>query len=98
MWSPLLSGIADDLVLVSASEPQLRELLDIAGQVVGWADLKFNAWECASLSIDYTARRCVLPTVYEIGCAPRVSLSAGQEYCNVGVPTGFKQHKLQSRT
>lgn len=48
------------------------------------------ASKCASLNINYTAQRRVLPTVYEISSVPMVPLSSGQVYCHLGVPTEFK--------
>lgn len=41
----------------------------------------------SSQEIDCTARSHVLPNVYEFGGASMVSLSAGQEYFQLGVPT-----------
>ncbi|XP_054259803.1 uncharacterized protein LOC128984500 [Macrosteles quadrilineatus] len=68
----------------------MRRLLRTAEDVAAWAGLRFNPRKCASLEVDCRNRRRVLATEYEIGGSPMVCLKEGEEYRQLGVPTGFK--------
>lgn len=81
---------ADDLALIASGEEQMRRLLKTTEEVAAWAGLRFNAKKCASLDVDCRGRRRVLATQFEIGGAPMMCLKEGEEYCHLGVPTGFK--------
>src|SRR5436190_1547128 len=60
----------------------------------------FKPSKYASLHVDCRNRRRVAATQFEIGGDPMTVLQEGEEYCHLGVPTGFKveQTPLDSLT
>jgi hypothetical protein len=84
---------ADDLALVTRPPDDLQRLLDVTGRVADWAGLRFNASKCATLHID-GKRKEALPTVFNIQGDTPTTLSEGDFYEHLGVPTGY--HVAQS--
>jgi len=92
LWGHYFSAVAyaDDIGLIASSEEAMRELLRELFTLAEWAGLKFKPTKCASLHVDCRARRQVAATQFEIGGEAIAVLQEGEEYCHLGVPTGFK--------